>query len=163
MPEILQQRVEHCYQLAEHYFQRPFARPEVSLKLRGQRAGVAHLQQNKLRFNHALYQQNQAHFLQHTVAHEVAHLVAYSLFGLAIKPHGTEWQSIMQKVYQLPATRCHQYVIKSKQKTYYIYQCPCAKKFNLSARRHHLVQKGYQYLCKSCRGVLSFTQHQHKL
>ena len=55
MPDQLQDRVEACYQLAESFFQRRFARPEVSLKLRGQKAGVAHLQENKLRFDPQLY------------------------------------------------------------------------------------------------------------
>ena len=43
MPEQLLQRVEHCYQQAETFFKQPFTRAEVSFKLRGQKAGVAHL------------------------------------------------------------------------------------------------------------------------
>ena len=39
-------------------FQAPLPRPEVSLKLRGQKAGVAHLHQNLLRFNEQLYREN---------------------------------------------------------------------------------------------------------
>ena len=51
MPERIHARVEACYQQAETFFKRSFARPEVSFKLRGQKAGVAHLTENKLRFN----------------------------------------------------------------------------------------------------------------
>lgn len=51
MPEQLNTRVEDCYQQAETFFKRPFKRPVVSLKLRGQKAGVAHLHENLLRFN----------------------------------------------------------------------------------------------------------------
>ena len=43
MPDLLHARVEACYQLAEDFFKRSFPRPEVSFKLRGQKAGVAHL------------------------------------------------------------------------------------------------------------------------
>ena len=75
MSEALLQRVEACYQLAEAFFQRPFLRPAVSLRLRGLKAGVAHLTENKLRFNAQLYRENREHFLRQTVAHEVAHLV----------------------------------------------------------------------------------------
>src|SRR5690554_6055546 len=103
MPELLNSRVEACYQQAEAFFKRPFRRPQVSLRLRGQKAGVAHLQENLLRFNAQLYRDNREHFLKQTVAHEVAHLVAHQLFGPRIKPHGEEWQSIMRGVYQLPA------------------------------------------------------------
>ena len=74
MPEQLNARVEACYQQAEAFFQRRFPRPEVSFRLRGQKAGVAHLDENLLRFNPQLYRENHDHFLQQTVAHEVAHL-----------------------------------------------------------------------------------------
>ncbi len=77
MPELLHARVEACYQLAEDFFKRSFPRPEVSFKLRGQKAGVAHLQENLLRFNPKLYAENREHFLKQTVAHEVAHLAAH--------------------------------------------------------------------------------------
>ncbi|MFP5422029.1 MAG: SprT family protein, partial [Gammaproteobacteria bacterium] len=40
MSEHLLSRVEQCYQQAEAFFKRPFARAEVSFKLRGQKAGV---------------------------------------------------------------------------------------------------------------------------
>ena len=55
MPEQLNTRVEDCFQQAESFFKRPFKRPVVSLKLRGQKAGVAHLHENLLRFNLQLY------------------------------------------------------------------------------------------------------------
>ena len=64
MPELLHARVEACYQLAEDFFKRSFPRPEVSFKLRGQKAGVAHLQENLLRFNPKLYAENREHFLK---------------------------------------------------------------------------------------------------
>lgn len=94
MPEQLKQRVETCYQQAEAFFKRRFPRPEVSFKLRGQKAGVAHLHENLLRFNLQLYRENQEDFLRQTVAHEVAHLVAHQLFGDRIQAHGEEWQLI---------------------------------------------------------------------
>ena len=64
MPDQLNQRIETCYLQAEAFFKRPFKRPEVSLKLRGQKAGVAHLHENLLRFSPQLYRENLAHFLQ---------------------------------------------------------------------------------------------------
>lgn len=107
MPEQLNTRVEDCFQLAESFFKRPFKRPVVSLKLRGQKAGVAHLHENLLRFNPQLYRENTEDFLKQTVAHEVAHLIAHQLFGDRIQPHGEEWQLIMRGVYELPPNRCH--------------------------------------------------------
>ncbi|WP_325948779.1 SprT-like domain-containing protein [Pseudomonas putida] len=94
MPEQLKQRVETCYQQAEAFFKRRFPRPEVSFKLRGQKAGVAHLHENLLRFNLQLYRENQEDFLRQTVAHEVAHLVAHQLFGDRIQAHGCGFHAI---------------------------------------------------------------------
>jgi SprT protein len=56
MPEQLNTRVEDCFQQAESFFKRPFKRPVVSLKLRGQKAGVAHLHENMLRFMRGVYE-----------------------------------------------------------------------------------------------------------
>jgi len=158
MPEQLKSRVETCYQQAEEFFKRPFKRPVVSLKLRGQKAGVAHLHENLLRFNPQLYRENSEDFLRQTVAHEVAHLVAHQLFGETIQPHGEEWQLIMRGVYELPPNRCHNYEVKRRTTIRYIYRCPCANSdFPFSAQRHLLVRKGRRYLCRRCRETLVFS------
>lgn len=127
MPEQLNTRVEDCFLLAESFFKRSFKRPVVSLKLRGQKAGVAHLHENLLRFNPQLYRENAEDFLKQTVAHEVAHLIAHQLFGDRIQPHGEEWQLIMRGVYELPPNRCHTYEVQRRSVTRYIYRCPCAQ------------------------------------
>jgi SprT protein len=158
MPELLRQRVETCYQQAETFFKRPFPRPEVSFKLRGQKAGVAHLHENLLRFNLQLYRENQEDFLRQTVAHEVAHLVAHQLFGDRIQAHGEEWQLIMRGVYELPPNRCHNYAVQRRAVTRYIYRCPCPQgDFPFTAQRHKLVRQGRRYLCKRCREILVYS------
>jgi SprT protein len=157
MPELLAVRVEQCFERAEAYFKRPFKRPAVSLKLRGQKAGVAHLDENLLRFNPQLYRENHEDFLRQTVAHEVAHLVAHQLFGGSVQAHGKEWQSIMTAVYGLPPNRCHTYAVQRRQVARFIYRCPCATEFAFSAQRHELVRKGRRYLCRHCRQGLVFS------
>ncbi len=158
MPELLRQRVETCYQQAETFFKRPFPRPEVSFKLRGQKAGVAHLHENLLRFNLQLYRENQDDFLRQTVAHEVAHLVAHQLFGERIQAHGEEWQLIMRGVYELPPNRCHNYEVQRRVVTRYIYRCPCPQgDFPFTAQRHKQVRQGRRYLCKRCREILVYS------
>lgn len=162
MPDLIKQRVETCYQTAERYFNCSFKRPDISFKLRGQKAGVAHICENRLRFNPVLYQENRTHFLLHTVAHEVAHLVSYQLYGNSIRAHGSEWQAVMQHVYQLPANRCHNYAVKSTAKTHYLYRCQCDARepFALSAQRHARINKGLHYLCKACQAKLTYTNKQ---
>ena len=161
MPEQLNQRIEHCYQQAEVFFKRSFSRPAVSFKLRGQKAGVAHLTENLLRFNPQLYQANRADFLKQTVAHEVAHLVAHQLFGPGIQAHGEEWQLIMRGAYELPPHRCHSYAVERRTATRYLYRCQCPEQdFAFSAQRHSLVSKGRRYLCRRCRATLVFSGQQ---
>ena len=158
MPEQIHARVEACYQQAEAFFKRAFPRPEVSFKLRGQKAGVAHLHENKLRFNPQLYRENQDDFLKQTVAHEVAHLVAHQLFGSRIQPHGEEWQLIMRGVYELPPNRCHTYEVKRRKTTRYLYRCACPDSdYPFSAQRHALVVRGRRYYCRRCRVTLVFS------
>ncbi|QLC74387.1 SprT family zinc-dependent metalloprotease [Pseudomonas sp. LPB0260] len=158
MPERLHARVEDCYLQAENFFKRSFRRPEVSFKLRGQKAGVAHLTENKLRFNPQLYRENQEDFLRQTVAHEVAHLIAHQLFGATIRAHGEEWQLIMRGVYQLPPNRCHSYEVQRSRVSRFIYRCSCPQgEFPFSSQRHSLVAKGRRYYCRRCKATLSFT------
>ncbi len=158
MPNLIQERVEACFKIAEKHFSCSLERPEISFKLRGQKAGVAHICDNRLRFNPLLYQENPEHFLLHTVAHEVAHLVAYRVYGKTIRAHGKEWQAVMEKVYGLPATRCHSYAVKRKPTTHYLYRCQCRARepFALSAQRHTRSNKGMRYICKACRAQLFY-------
>jgi SprT protein len=163
MPELIHSRVETCYLQAEAFFQQSFPRPQVSFKLRGQKAGVAHPTENKLRFNPQLYRENQQDFLRQTVAHEVAHLVAYQRFGSGIPPHGEEWRLIMRGIYHLPPERCHSYAIERPQGNRFVYRCQCPQgEFLFSAQRHARVVKGQRYLCKRCRGVLHFSGEQRR-
>nr|WP_298144068.1 SprT family zinc-dependent metalloprotease [uncultured Pseudomonas sp.] len=158
MPEHLHARVEVCYQQAEAFFKQTFVRAEVSFKLRGQKAGVAHLTENKLRFNPQLYLENREDFLKQTVPHEVAHLIAHQLFGLKIQPHGEEWQLIMRGVYHLPPNRCHSYAVTRRKTSQFIYRCDCPQgEFPFSAQRHALAAKGRRYFCRRCKVTLSFT------
>ena len=69
--------------------------PEVVFDLRGQAAGQANYLKNKIRFNRDLLEKFTDEFVSQTVPHEFAHLVAYAKFGRRIKPHGSEWQSVM--------------------------------------------------------------------
>lgn len=163
MPEQIAIRLEECYQQAEQHFDRKFPRPEIGTHLRGQSAGAAYPQRNMLRFNMELYRANSAHFLRQTVAHEVAHLLAYALYGKHIRPHGSQWQAIMQKVFGLPAERCHQYRLPPSWKTLYAYACQC-RQHQFTAQRHARVRRGQAYVCRSCRQPLAFTgQAERKL
>jgi SprT protein len=152
--------VERCYELAEERLGRSFARPAVALDLRGQRAGVAYLNRNLLRFNAQMYSEHGEEFLRETVPHEVAHLLAHALHGSRIRPHGAEWQRLMTGLFGLPAKRCHDYpVVHARRRTSYLYKCACPVPVPFTAQRHAWVGKGRRYQCLRCGTLLHFTGH----
>ncbi|WP_220720341.1 SprT family zinc-dependent metalloprotease [Agarivorans litoreus] len=149
----LTQQVEQCFRLAESYFKQSFQRPELVLSSRKSKvAGSANLSQWRLRFNAHFYQQQPEHFLAQTVPHEVAHLVCHAVYG-RVKPHGVEWQQIMQQVFNCPATTTHSYSIEYLQLPSVEYYCAC-QTHQLSIRRHNNVQRGASYQCKRCKQQL---------
>jgi len=149
--------VLRCYALAEEFYLKSFPRPEVTLNLRGRSAGVAELQRNRLRFNPVLLKENQQAFLAQVVPHEVAHLIAWQLHGRKIRPHGREWQQIMQQVFGLLPQTTHTFDVTRAAKQGYIYQCACEEKQHaLTLRRHNKIQRGQQYVCRRCGSRLRF-------
>ncbi|KEQ17265.1 SprT family zinc-dependent metalloprotease [Endozoicomonas numazuensis] len=152
-------RVSKLYCLAEQHFLKRFPRPQITLNLRGETAGQAWTEKNLLRLNKQLFKENQAHFLEHTVGHEVAHLIAHQLFGRKIRPHGREWQFIMEDVFRLPAQRTHSYNTNNASKRPFLYRCSCeGKTIPLSTIRHNRAIKGTVYLCTQCREPLKFIE-----
>lgn len=151
----VQRKLNQSLLLAEAYFKRKFTMPEVNYELRGIKAGVAYLQKNEIKFNHTLLQENTDEFIRQVVPHELAHLIVYQMFG-RVKPHGKEWQLVMNEIFKLPADTCHQFDIKNVQGKTFEYRCACQTHF-LTIRRHNKIMKeNIEYLCKKCRGKLVF-------
>jgi SprT protein len=148
---------EDCFILAECFFNRPFQRPAYLFNQRGKSAGTAHLQRNIIKFNPILFLQNREEFIKQVVAHEVAHLIVYQQYGKT-RPHGREWQHVMQNVFNCPAHTTHSLDITDVVGKLFSYQCLCTT-HQLSIRRHNKVLKGVKYQCKGCKGVLKATSH----
>lgn len=160
----LRAQVLSCYATAEQYYLKSFRRPELLINLRGKSAGIAELQKNRLRFNAVLLQENEAAFLKEVVPHEVAHLLAWKLYGRGIRPHGAEWQQIMQQVFQLTPSRTHSFDVKRSGKMGYFYTCACAdKKHALTVRRHNRIIAGQGYICLQCKSHLLFLEVDNSL
>ncbi|WP_062270246.1 SprT family zinc-dependent metalloprotease [Endozoicomonas arenosclerae] len=152
-------RVGELYCQAERHFLKRFPRPTITMNLRGETAGQAWTEKNLLRLNKQLFLENREHFLEHTIGHEVAHLVAHQLFGRNIRPHGKEWQFIMEQVFHLPANRTHSYNTQNASKRPFLYSCSCeGKTIPLSTIRHNRAVKGTVYLCAQCREPLTFVE-----
>lgn len=151
----INKKVENCYLQAESKLKRHFIRPKVSLTQRGKSAGSARLQQNELRFNATLLQENVDHFILQTVPHEVAHLLVYQLYGRT-KPHGNEWKNIMIGVFNRPPEVTHHYNVTNVEGKRYVYRCGC-QDHSLTVRRHNNIQRQKTtYICQRCRETLIY-------
>lgn len=151
----VQRKLTEVIQLAQVHFERDFMMPTVSYDLRGVKAGVAYLQQNEIKFNRTLLQENADEFIRQVVPHELAHLVVYQVFG-RVKPHGREWQFVMNEIFHLPADTCHQFDVQNVQGRTFAYRCAC-QVHQLTVRRHNRVlRENVAYLCRKCGQKLVF-------
>ncbi len=128
--------------------------PRVTFDLRGQSAGQFRVDKRggaHIRYNPTLLARYEADFLAQTVPHEVAHYLAYLRFGRRIRPHGVEWQRLMQGLGANP-TRCHDFDVtglKARQLRQHRYHCDCGE-HALTSIRHQRILRGASYVCRVC-------------
>ncbi len=128
--------------------------PDISFDLKGKAAGMVIFRPGvnaKVRYNQEILNGNAETFMLQTIPHEVAHVIARSRYGAGIKPHGPEWQGIMQDFGAEPK-RCHNFSVGSSQSRrmrYFPYRCDC-QSHQLSTIRHNRTKKGVVYLCRAC-------------
>ncbi|MCF6283034.1 MAG: SprT-like domain-containing protein [Candidatus Polarisedimenticolaceae bacterium] len=143
---------------AELHFKRPMPEIDIQFNLRGQAAGMVKLLRKGeilVRYNPILLNENSEHFLSQTVPHEIAHVVASTLNRHRIRPHGTEWQQIMQ-LFGADNQRCHSYEVKTsprRQLARFNYRCGC-REHQLTSIRHNRIINGQRYICRHCRAPL---------
>jgi SprT protein len=132
--------------------------------LRGHVAGQARIINNQLemRLNMCLLKTYTDEYLGTTIPHEVAHLcVFWQSRHLAIrpKPHGPEWQAVMQECFGLPPKRCHDYVTRPARivSRNFLYTCRC-REHRLTSIMHRKLRKNFHAFCKDCGSNLRFTR-----
>ena len=151
--QLLNNRLEELYLGADSYFRRTFVRPTLSFRRSGRHAGTAFLQQNRINLHPVLFAHNQQAYFSDVLPHEVSHLLVYQLFG-RVKPHGKEWQAMMQEVFNCAPETRHEFDLSPLNIPSVRYRCDCGE-VELSIRRHNAVVRGQrQYQCRKCRQVL---------
>lgn len=151
------QRVAELYTQAQQHFQRHFPIPEITFRRSGKNAGTAFLNQNRINLNGPLFMANQRAFLDEVVPHEVSHLLVWQLYG-RVKPHGRQWQYMMETVFTVPATTTHQFDLAPMDIATFPYECQCGL-VQLSVRRHNKVLRGQRYVCRRCNTSLVACPH----
>lgn len=150
-------KAQQCIQQASAFFNRPFSLPEINFTQRGKIAGTARLQGWEIRINPVLLEENQQTFINEVIPHEIAHLITFKLYG-RVRPHGKEWQGVMNQVFNLPARTTHSFSVDSVKGKTFPYCCKCTT-HELTVRRHNRVQrKETQYLCKACQSPLKLSR-----
>lgn len=157
IPETLCVQIQKCLSAylicAENYFHRPFTMPNVIIHKKGSVAGTAHLTQNTVKLNALLLLAHKHSFIKEVIPHELAHLLVYDLYG-KVRPHGKEWQFMMQNIFNLAAKRTHNFELNHRTLPCFSYQCGC-KIHHLSAIRHNRVQRREaEYRCLCCKKQL---------
>ncbi|MGR5065800.1 SprT family zinc-dependent metalloprotease [Photobacterium sp. DNB22_13_2] len=151
------ERVKQCITQANQRLNKRLTMPEVRFSQRGKIAGSARLQGWEVRFNPVLLEENPDAFLNEVVPHEVAHLVVFKLFG-KVRPHGKEWQIIMQEVFGVTPRTTHSFDVSSVQGQTFRYRCQC-NEYQMTVRRHNKVQRGQaHYRCRQCGHTLALQQ-----
>ena len=139
---------------------------QLDFGLRGHCAGQARVAGRELqvRVNLELLHRYQADYLAQTIPHEVAHL--YVLWRHRFKrrkprPHGPEWQVVMQDCFGLEPQRCHSYETRPARSVprAFLYACSC-REHRLTSIMHNRIKTARQALCRYCRAPLRFVGKQ---
>ena len=134
---------------------------QISFDLKGRAAGVYQVRQGSvhIRYNPYIFAKFYEDNLRTTIPHEVAHYVSDRLYGLRnIKPHGKEWQDIMQEFGVKPQVtgRYDLAGIPVRRQKRHEYICNC-RSHQISTSRHNKIQQGnVSYQCQYCGSTINF-------
>lgn len=144
-------QIHECYDKARAQFptfNRPY--PTVRFDVRGMTAGWAYTNQNLIRLNPVLLNENGDDFINRTPGHEAAHIIANTVYGNS--GHGPNWKSVMRFL-GLDPSRCHNFDTSNARvsaKSQHAYTCTsCAATVMLGPTRHKKSMQGlpYRHLC----------------
>lgn len=136
--------------------------PKIIFSKKGRSAGSVSYNsisgESFININPILLNENVDYIINQTVPHEVAHIIAFSIFGVGIKPHGYEWKRIMWLLNKDP-NRCHtlstqtiKAMRKSTERKKHVYTCnSCEKDYIVSSVIHNRIVQGKRYCCPTCK------------
>lgn len=146
-------------QLAGKKFQCEFENIPVQFNLSGRIAGMYKVNrgQRQIRYNPYIFAKYYTDNLSTTVPHEVAHYVTDMVYGISkVRPHGKEWQSVMQLFGVEPRVTCDYDLegIPVRSHRRFDYRCHC-RTYEVTTRRHNMIQSGQRlYQCPECKSII---------
>lgn len=155
--------VRRAEQRARNFYRLELPPAVIDFSLRGRCAGQAKVDRagrTWLRINSQLLAENHDDFLNQTIPHEVAHLVVNWQARSRTRrprPHGPEWQAVMEDCFGLVAQRCHSYPTTPARVVPrpFVYACNC-REHRLTSIMHKRLVRSTRAFCKACRTTLSF-------
>ena len=148
-------KTDYYIELANKNLSLQLSSIDVKFDLKGRTSGMFVVKRNEtcIRYNEIIFSRYFDDSLENTVAHEVAHYVVHSMHVLRkVKPHGEEWQRVMNLFGVKPEVTSNYDVSslplhRQKQHDYY---CECMT-HQLSTTRHNKVQANRAvYKCRKC-------------
>jgi predicted SprT family Zn-dependent metalloprotease len=91
---------------------------------------------------------SQSHLLAEILCHEAAHAAVYELYGIAAKPHGSEWEELMRVAGFEPRVRIP-VVVRSGEtgdegRVVWLHHCPNCEK------SRHAMRPMHRWRCRTC-------------
>ena len=116
----------------------------------------------RIYLNRDLLHTHPAEQLYDTLPHELAHCIVHAIHDHRCKPHGAEWQDIMQLLGREP-TRCHRMeqpdLVRKKQNRH-TYVCACNEHHLSTTLHHQIIIKGRNRKCSRCKTPLTYKDSQ---
>jgi SprT protein len=153
--------------LAEALLGRDFARVPVRFDLRGTTAGMFKADGDScwIRYNPWIFGKYYRENLADTVPHEVAHYIVHVTRGRRrVKPHGPEWQALMEAFGADPSVTFNLDLsgIPQRRQRTHAYLCAC-RHHDVSTTRHKRIERGVVYLCRYCNENLVYADGPQRL
>jgi len=154
----IEARIRECITRIERHYGADLGLPEVTFDLAGASAGQYRYSRHegrathRLRFNPYILVSHFLDGLASTIPHEVAHFAVATFFPRhRLRPHGPEWQEVMQVLGARPE-RTHSFGLEGlpvRRQQRWHYRCECMD-HAVSTTRHNRMLQGARYLCRGC-------------
>ena len=153
--------------LAGELLGRRFPAIPVKFDLSGTTAGMFKADGDDclIRYNPWIFAKYYQENLVDTVPHEVAHYIVHLTRGRRrVKPHGPEWQALMEAFGVDPSVTFNLDLsgIPQRRQRTHAYRCAC-RDHDVSTTRHRRIERGTVYLCRYCNENLVYSESPQRM